>query len=148
MNIECPFFKDHQHPFVGHSHWPRSENVQQNRCRHCLVDPALCTQQYIMSRPKTGLQTRECRKSKINPASDLLGALNVCKEYRADVLEFVHIPQGLAIKHGSPEMSANITWDFRSVNAHVGYCGVAVRYMDVRTNLNPCEALHGLTKNR
>ncbi len=39
--------------------------------------------------------------SKINPASDLLVALVVCEEHRAEVLESVHILQGPTIKqHG------------------------------------------------
>ncbi len=63
-----------------------------------IVNPALCTQRYFMPRPKTGLQVRECGTSKINPASDLLGALVVCDEHRAEVLEFARIHQGLIIK--------------------------------------------------
>ncbi len=51
-----------------------------------------------MPRPKAGLQVRECGTSKINPASDLLGALVVFDEHQAEVLEFVNIHQGLTIK--------------------------------------------------
>ncbi len=39
--------------------------------------------------------------SKINPASYLLGALAVCDEHRAEVLEFVNIHQGLTINQDS-----------------------------------------------
>ncbi len=55
-------------------------------------------QRYFTLRPKTGLQARECGTSEINPASYLLGALAVCNEQRAEVLEFVNILQGLTIK--------------------------------------------------
>ncbi len=65
--------------------------------RYCLVNPALCTQQYVTPRPKTGLQTRECGPSKINRASEILGALAVCDEHRVKVLEFVNILLGLTI---------------------------------------------------
>ncbi len=44
---------------------------------------------------------RECRPSKINPASDLPSALAVCSEHRAEVLEFVNIFQGLTIRQDS-----------------------------------------------
>ncbi len=72
-----------------------------DRVRYCLVDPTLCTQRYFTPRPKTGLQARECGTSKINPASYLFGALAVCDEHRAEVLEFVHILQGLTLKQDS-----------------------------------------------
>ncbi len=57
-----------------------------------MVDPALCAQRYFTPRPKTGLQARECGASKINPASDLLGALAVCDEHRDEVL--INWPKG------------------------------------------------------
>ncbi len=44
---------------------------------------------------------RECGTGKINPASDLLGALTVCNEHQAEVLEFVHTLKGLTIKQDS-----------------------------------------------
>ncbi len=47
----------------------------------------------------TGLNARECGTSKINPASDLLGALAVCDEHRAEVVELVNTLQRLSIKH-------------------------------------------------
>ncbi len=65
---------------------------------HVLVDPVLCTQRYFTPRPKTGLQARECGAGKINPDSDLFGALAIFGEHRADVLEFVNILLGLTIK--------------------------------------------------
>ncbi len=51
-----------------------------------------------MPRSKTGLQTRECGTSKSNPASDHLGALAVCDEHQAEVLEFVFILLELTTK--------------------------------------------------
>ncbi len=54
-------------------------------------DPALCTQRYFTPRPKAGFQAKECGTSKINPASDLTGALAVCDDRRAAVLEFFNI---------------------------------------------------------
>ncbi len=65
------------------------------------IGHALCAQRYFTPRPKAGLQARECRTSKINPASDLLVALAVCDEHGADVLELVHIIAGLTIKQDS-----------------------------------------------
>ncbi len=50
---------------------------------------------------KNRIASRECGMSKINPASDLLGTLDVCEEHRAEVLEFFHITQGLTIKQDS-----------------------------------------------
>ncbi len=47
------------------------------------------------------MQAIECGTSKINSASDLLGALAVCDEHRAEVLEFVDLPLGLTIKQDS-----------------------------------------------
>ncbi len=65
------------------------------------VGPALFTQRYFTLRPKTGLQVRECGTGKINPASYLIGALAVCDELRAEVLEFLNTLQGLTIKQDS-----------------------------------------------
>ncbi len=59
--------------------------VEQNRAYHCLEDPAHCAQRYFTPRPKTVLQAREYRKDKIDPTSDLFGALSVCKEHGVDV---------------------------------------------------------------
>ncbi len=41
---------------------------------------------------------KKCGTSKINPASDLFGALAVCDDNRAEVFEFVNILQWLALK--------------------------------------------------
>ncbi len=48
---------------------------------------------------KDRLQTRECGTSKIDPVSDFFGALVICDEHRAEVLEFVNFLQTLIIKH-------------------------------------------------
>ncbi len=112
------------------------------------------------------MQARECGMSKINPASDLLGALAVCDEHRAEIPEFVHIIQGLTIKQDSLALlTRDECWHhlgLRGVNAHA-YCGgVAINsfkqvlhlavaaaeyydgvgigevgHMDVSSNLNP-----------
>ncbi len=58
-------------------------------------------QTYFTLRPKTGMQAKECGTSKTNPASDLLGALAVWDDHQAEVLEFVHILQGLTFKKDS-----------------------------------------------
>ncbi len=50
---------------------------------------------------KERMQATKCGTSKINPASYLLGALAVCDEHRAELLEFVNILQGLTIKQDS-----------------------------------------------
>ncbi len=55
------------------------------------VNSALCTQRYIMQRPKIGLQVKEIVRGKINAASDQFGALAACNEHRAEVLGFVNI---------------------------------------------------------
>ncbi len=69
----CVTFEDRQHHFVGYSYWQRLATVEQNRALHCPVDPALCTQQYFT--PQTN--PKECKTGKINPASNLFGALAV-----------------------------------------------------------------------
>ncbi len=97
----CCLVNDLQHTFVGGT-------VEQNRAHYFLVDPALCTQRYFRPRSKTGWQARECETSKINSASDFLGALAVCDEHRAGVLEFVNILQELTIK---PDGLAVLTRD-------------------------------------
>ncbi len=68
----------------------------------------------------------ECGTGKINPVSDLLGALAVCDEHRAQVIEFVNIIQGLAIKRDGLALLARDERchhrGLRGVNAH-SYCG-------------------------
>ncbi len=96
--MDAVIVKDLLHPFVGYSYRPRFTTEEQNRAHYCLVDPALCTHRYLTPRPKTGLQARECGTSKINPASDFLGAPTVYDKHQAEVLEFVSILQGLTIK--------------------------------------------------
>ncbi len=66
-------FEDRQHQFVRYSYWQRLATVEQNRVHHFPVGPALCTQRYFT--PQTN--TKECETGKINPASDLFGALAV-----------------------------------------------------------------------
>ncbi len=93
--------KDLQHPFVGHLCWPRFATVEKKQLHHGLVDPALFTQRYFTTRPKTGLQTRECTTGKFNPACDLFGALTVCDEDKTELLWLVNIHKWLAIKQVS-----------------------------------------------
>ncbi len=110
--VDIVIVKDLQHPFVGHPNWPRFATVEQNLSHHCLADPALCTHRYFTSEPKTRLQSKECVSGKINPASDIFGALAVCDLHRTEVLELVNILQ---------ELTRDECWHhrgLRSVNAH------------------------------
>ncbi len=75
-----------------------ARNEEQSRKHYCPVDPALYSQQHFAPRSKTGLKARECGTSKINLASDLLGALTVCYEHQVEALECVNFHQGLTIR--------------------------------------------------
>ncbi len=56
------------------------------------VDPVLCAQRYFTPRPKIGLQAREWRVGKINPAPNLAGVLAVCDEHQTeDIDKFKHL---------------------------------------------------------
>ncbi len=62
--------KDRQHPFVGHSYWPRFEGVERNCLHHCLVDPALRSKWHFTPHSKTRLKVRECgQKNSCTPVS-------------------------------------------------------------------------------
>ncbi len=58
--------------------------------RPCSLDATI-----FQTLSKTGLKGRECKPSTINHASDLLDAMAVCDEHRAEVLEFVNNLQRL-----------------------------------------------------
>ncbi len=85
--MDAVIVKDLQHPFVCYSYRPCLATVEQNR--PCPL---------YVPRPKTGLRAREFGTSKINPSSDLLGALAVYDEHRAELLEFVNTLPLLTIK--------------------------------------------------
>ncbi len=81
---------------------------------------------------------------KINPASHLLGALVVCDEQRAEVLEFVNILQGLTIKQDSLALlTRDECWHhlgLRGVNAHTDCGGVAINSYKQALHLNVATA--------
>ncbi len=65
---------------------PGLASEERSRAHHCLVYPVLCAKRYFTPLPKTAWQVREPRTDTIYFASDLFGALAVCGEHRANVL--------------------------------------------------------------
>ncbi len=68
--------------------------------------------------------------SKINPASDLIGAQAVCYEHRTEVLELVNNLQRLTIKQDGLALHTRDEYlhylGFRGINAHADCCGMVV----------------------
>ncbi len=84
-SVDAVIVRDHQHPFVCCSYWPRLATVDLNR-----------NARNDMSRHD---QIQENRAGKVYPASDFFGALAVYGENPTEVLRFVNFLEGLIIKN-------------------------------------------------
>ncbi len=88
----------YQRSLVRGWYWPRFATILQNRAHHYLIGSALCAQRHLTPRAKPELQAREFRTGKINPASYLLNALEICEEKGPEVIELVISLKGIAIE--------------------------------------------------